>query len=74
MALPAWDVSVCDVGPFRRSDANCHALRAFTKYIEARLGWEYTRTFGRRPRLDYKEGKDEAYVRGLRKAVGTKSG
>jgi hypothetical protein len=59
-------VSVCDVGPFRRSNAKCHALRAFTKYIEARIGWEYTRKFGRRPRLDYKKDKDERYVPGLR--------
>ena len=63
-------VSVCEVGPFRRSEPKCHTLRAFTKYIEARLGWEYARRFGRRPRLDYKEGKDEQYVPGLRMAGG----
>ena len=63
-------VSVCEAGAFRRSDPGCHALRAFTKYVEARLGWEYTRKFGRRPLLDYKKDKDELYVPGLRRAIG----
>jgi hypothetical protein len=62
-------VSVYVVGSFRQSDPRCRALRAFTRYIEARLGWEYTRWFGRRPRLDYKKGKDEPHVPGLRKAA-----
>jgi hypothetical protein len=63
-------LSVRDIGRFQRSAPKCHALRAFTKYIEARLGWEYTRQFGSRPRLDHKEGKDELYVPRLRMAVG----
>jgi hypothetical protein len=60
-------VSVCEAGSFRRSDPKSHALRAFTKYVEALIGWKYTQKFGRRPHLDYKEGKDDRYVPGLRK-------
>jgi hypothetical protein len=59
---------VCVIGPFRRSDPECHALRAYTRYLEARIGWEYARKFGRRPRLDYKKGKDDQYVPLLRTA------
>ena len=52
-------VSVCRIAPFRPSDKKCHALRAFTRYLEARVGWEYARRYGKRPFLDYKKGKDE---------------
>jgi hypothetical protein len=64
-------ISVCEVELFRRSDPKCHALRAFTKYIEALLGWEYTRKFGRRPRLDYKKGKGDQCLPWLRRASRT---
>jgi hypothetical protein len=57
--LAQLHVAVCTVAPFRPQDAACHAWRAFTRYLEARIGWEYTKRFGRRPLLDYKRGKDE---------------
>jgi hypothetical protein len=52
-------VAVCTIAPFQPQDAACHAWRAFTRHLEARIGWEYTKRFGRRPLLDYKRGKDE---------------
>lgn len=55
-------VSVCEVVSFRPQDLECHAWRAFTRHLEARPGWEYTKRFGKRPLLDYKHGKDEFVV------------
>jgi hypothetical protein len=52
-------VAVCRLAPFRPQDPECHAWRALTRYLEARIAWEYTKTFRRRPLLDYKRGKDE---------------
>lgn len=52
-------VSVAHIRTFRRADRECHAMRAYTRFVEARIGWEYTKRFGRRPLLDYKRGKDE---------------
>ena len=52
-------LSVCRIEPFRPNDLRCHALRGFTRFLEARIGWEYARKFGKRPRLDYKTGKDD---------------
>ena len=52
-------LSVGRVAPFRPSDPRCHALRAFTRCLEARIGWEYARQFAERPRLDRKTGKDD---------------
>jgi hypothetical protein len=52
-------VSVYGVRPFRPKDQECHAWRAYTRHLEARIAWEYTKQFGRRPLLDYKRGKDE---------------
>jgi hypothetical protein len=57
-------VSICRVARFKPRDPHCHSLRAFTRFLEARIGWEYTRQFGRRPRLDYKTGKDEFVFQG----------
>ena len=51
-------VSVFHVRPFRRRDSVCHAYRAFTRYVEDLVYWEYTRRFGQRPALDYKTGKE----------------
>jgi hypothetical protein len=52
-------VAVCTIAPFQPQDAACHAWRAFTRHLEARIAWEYTKLVGRRPLLDYKRGKDE---------------
>jgi hypothetical protein len=52
-------VSVHHVEPFVRADARSHALWAYTRYLEALIGWEYVQKYGRRPALDYKRGKDK---------------
>jgi hypothetical protein len=58
-------VSVAKVAPFRPQEQECHALRAFTRSAEARIGWEYAKRFGRRPRLDFKQNKDEFVWEGI---------
>jgi hypothetical protein len=52
-------VSVCPVAPFVPRDKQCHTFRAFTRFLEAQVYWEYARRFDSRPGLDYKRGKDE---------------
>jgi hypothetical protein len=52
-------VSVFHVDRFEPSDKWCLSLRAFTRYVEDRIYWEYTRRFGQRPALDYKNGKEK---------------
>ena len=51
-------ISVFHVHRFRRRDKHCNALRAFTRYVEDLVYWEYTRRFDERPALDYKTGKE----------------
>ena len=44
---------VCCFGP---NDEQAYLrLRAFTRYVEARIYWEYTERFGHRAALDYKK-------------------
>jgi hypothetical protein len=57
-------VAVCRVAVFRQRDQECHAWRAFTRHLEAKIAWEYTKKFGKRPLLDYKRGKDEFALQG----------
>jgi hypothetical protein len=54
-------VSVCHVRPFIRNDSDCYSLWAYTRYLEARLYWEYVQRYRRRPALDYKSGKERPY-------------
>lgn len=49
-------VSVFHVIPFKQGDKQC--LRAFTRYVEDLIYWEYAKRYGKRARLDYKKGKD----------------
>jgi hypothetical protein len=46
-------VSVFRVECFKDGDPRCRLLRAFTRYVEDRIYWEYTRAFGKRAALDY---------------------
>ena len=48
-------VSVFHIEPVSRGRS--HLLRAFTRYVEDKIYWEYAQRFGERAKLDYKEGK-----------------
>ena len=50
-------VSVFHVEPFKPGGGRSRLLRAYTRYVEDLIYWEYTRRFGRRAALDYKKGK-----------------
>jgi hypothetical protein len=50
-------VSVFHIEEFERSGARGRLLRAFTRYVEDLIYWEYVRRFGKRAALDYKKGK-----------------
>jgi hypothetical protein len=50
-------ISVFHIQPFER-DPHCHAMRAYTRFIESRVQWEYTQRYGERPALDFKAGKE----------------
>ncbi len=57
-ALQRLYVSVFRVGVV--GDPRRHCTRAFTRYVEDLIYWEYTRNYGHRPALDYKEGKEQS--------------
>jgi hypothetical protein len=65
--LALLHVSVFHIEPFRR-DSHCHAIRAFTRFVESHVQWEYTRRYGQRPALDYKTGKEPWLLPGGREA------
>ena len=48
-------VSICRA--FRTGSREERELRAFTQYLEDKLDWEFTREYGRRPAMHFKEGK-----------------
>jgi hypothetical protein len=50
-------ISVFHILPFER-DPHCHAMRAYTRFIESQVQWEYTQRHGERPALDFKTGKE----------------
>jgi hypothetical protein len=51
-------ILVFHVHVLRRRDKHCNALRAFTRYVEDLIYWEYTRRYDERPALDHKTGKE----------------
>ncbi len=52
-------ISVFHVRPFQPGNAECLAMRAFTRYVEDLVYWKYVQRWGKRPALDYKKGKDK---------------
>ena len=56
-------VSVFRAHCYDPADSKCRELRAFTRYVEDLVYWEYTRKFGIRPALDYKRRVDRGMVK-----------
>ena len=53
-------VSVFRVACFSQTEDEGYVrLRAFTRYLEARIFWEYAQRWGHRAALDYKKGTDK---------------
>lgn len=50
-------VSVFHIETFKPGGGRSRLLRAFTRYVEDLIYWEYARRFGQRAALDYKKGK-----------------
>jgi hypothetical protein len=50
-------VSVFHVEPYVSGGGRSRLLRAFTRYLEDKIYWEYVQKFGKRAALDYKTGK-----------------
>ena len=50
-------VSVFPVERYCLGDERCRALRAFTRYVEALVYWEYARHFAKRPLLNLHKTK-----------------
>ena len=50
-------ISVFPVAQFEATDPRC--VRAFTRYVEDLIYWEYARRYEKRAALDYKKGKDK---------------
>jgi len=48
---------VCTCKAFKTGSGEEKELRAFTQYLENKLDWEFTRKYGRRPAMHFKEGK-----------------
>jgi hypothetical protein len=50
-------VSVFHIEAYKPGGGRSRLLRAFTRYVEDLVYWEYARRFGERAALDYKKGK-----------------
>ena len=48
---------VCTCRAFKTGGEEEKELRAFTQYLEDKIDWEFTRRYGRRPAMHFKEGK-----------------
>jgi hypothetical protein len=51
-------VSVYHVQEYREDDERSKTLRAFTRYVEDKILWEYVQRYGKRAALDYKKKGD----------------
>ena len=51
-------LAVFRIEPYVKGDQRCRALRAYTRYVEDRLYWEYVLKFGKKAALDYKARAD----------------